>query len=64
VHGYDVIGVRGDMDMFPLSKFTSVSWWEVLRVHLEFRVVAIGSLEARARCLVEKCLVVRPRASW
>ena len=64
VHGYDVIGVRGDMDMFPLSTFTSVSWLGILRVHLEFRVVAIGSLEARARCLVERCLLVRSRASW
>ena len=44
VHGYDVIGVRGDMDMFPLSTFTIVSWLGILRVHLEFRVVAIGSL--------------------
>ena len=64
MHGYDVIGVRGDMDMFPLLAFTSVSWLGILRVHLEFRVVAMGSLEARARCLVERCLLVRSRASW
>ena len=55
VHGYDVIGVRGDMDMFPLSAFTSVSWVGVLRVHLEFRKVL--SLVLRARFLVEGCLV-------
>ena len=37
VHGYDVIGVRGDMDMFPLSTFTSASWLGILRVHMEFQ---------------------------
>ena len=63
MHGYDVIGVRGDMDMFQLSTFTGVSWLGILRVHIEFRMVAIGSLEARARCRVEKYLVVRSRAS-
>jgi hypothetical protein len=39
MHGYDVIGVRGDMDMFPVSTFTSVSWLGISRMHLEFRVV-------------------------
>ena len=55
VHEYDVIGVSGDMDMFPLSTFTSVSWSGILRVHLEFRKVM--SIVLRARCLVESCLV-------
>ena len=58
VHEYDVTGVSGDMDMFPLSTFTSESWsGSYVCVHLEFRKVV--SLVLRARCLVE-----RSRASW
>ena len=54
VHEDDVIGVNGDMNMFPLSTFTSVSWLGILCVcALGVQEGGVISLVLRARCLVE-----------
>ena len=65
VHEDDVICVSGDMDMFPVSTFTSVSWLGILCVcALGVQEGGVISLVLRARCLVDRCLVESSRASW
>ena len=42
MHRYGVIGVSGDMDMFPLSRFIDVSWFgKPVCMFLEFRKVGV-----------------------